>query len=423
MAHQRTVVVTCGEGFEWVESLQRCDVACPPGVARDGFGNCVYIAPYAVNQVFRPIGLENEFAQPIAPLPPAPRVVRWIEPRNMPTPRPMPSQRLWPGTPAPYVLGQSVSDPFSIGQAKAALFAWSKSPGVVSPLSNYGTSLEDVNPNWTQRDGIMLHAFSVWWNADHPQQQIPLGIGNIASAALTVQHMAALKTFGAAQIPPGFQPPPIPTTLPTPAQGQAQAACALACEQKHGITSGALNPTALAACLQACAQGQSVTPQPTLPPPANQPTLPPAQSTTDKKSNTGLLVVGGLAAAVIVGVVAMGAKKGLASNPRGTTVDSDAARELDIYIDNDSRFSPMGDGIGRAVLNNLKKKMAKGTYNHALAPKAWMYVVDSAARAYVREIGGVRGQPTHEVFNAATRRKVASDMADYARDMIKRGEW
>lgn len=419
---QRTVVVTCGEGFEWVESLQRCDVACPWGVQRDANGNCVVIAPYAVNQGFRRPGTELEFAQPIAPIPPAPRIIRWIEPRNMPTPRPMPSQRLWPGTPMPYVLlsgnlGQTVTDPASIAQAKAALFAWSKSPGVVAPLSNYGTSLEDVNPNWTQRDGIMLHSFSVWWNGDHAQK-LPLGTGNIASAALTAAHLAALQTFGGSQIPAGWTPPPIPTSLPTPAQGQAQAACALACEQKYGVTSGALNQSALLTCLQACAQGQPVTPpttQPTLPPGQTQPTLPPAKTDASAKSNTALWVVGGLAAAAVVGVVALGGKKSLASNPRGT-VDEDAARELDLYIDNDSRFSPMGGGIGRAVLNNLKRKMAKGTYNHAFAPKAWQYVVDAAANTYVREHGGPRFQP-------ATRRKVASDMADYARDMIKRGEW
>jgi len=298
--------------------MQRCDLACPPGVQRDAYGRCVYIAPYAVNQTFRRPGTEAVFALPIAPIPPAPRIVRWIEPRNMPTPRPMPSQRLWPGTPMPYVLlsgalGQTVTDPLSIGQAKAALFAWSKSPGVSPPLSNYGTSLEDVNQNWTSRDGIMLHGFSVWWNATH-SNQLPLGTGSIASAELTAAHVVALQTFGAAQIPSGFIPPPL--TVPTPAQGQAQAQCALTCEQKYGVTSGALNQSALLTCLSACAQGQPVTPptQPTLPPPPTQPTLPPAK--TETKSNTALWVVGGLAAAAIVGVTLM-SKKSLASNPRG----------------------------------------------------------------------------------------------------------
>lgn len=293
--------------------MGRCDVACPPGVQRDAYGRCVYIAPYAVNQQFRPIGLENEFAMPIAPIPQPPRVVRWIEPRNMPISRPAPMQRLFPGTPMPYVLlGQSVSDPLSIGQAKAALFAWSKSPGVSPPLSNYGTSLEDVNPNWTARDGIMLHAFSVWWNGDHPNK-LPLGSGDVASAELTAAHVAALQQFGQSQIPPGFIPPP--TSVPTPAQGQAQAACALSCEQKYGITSGTLNPSALATCLQQCAQGQPVTP--TTPTTPTQPTLPPAQTAPEKKGlSTTALVIGGVAAVGVIAAIVLSGKKNLSENPK-----------------------------------------------------------------------------------------------------------
>lgn len=310
------VVVTCGEGFEWVESQQKCMPACPPGVKRDELGNCIVIFPYQVNKTFRQPGYDQVFAMPVAPPFAGPRVVRWVDPGGIPKPKPMPMARLWPGTPAPYVLlsgalGQAVTDQFSIGQAKAALFAWNQSAQI---LSDYGMSLQDVNPNWTPRDGIILHAFSVWWNPSHPSQQLPLGSGGVASAELTAAHLAALQQYMASQVPSGFIPPPL--TVPTPAQGQAQAACALACEQKYGITSGALNPTALATCLQQCAQGQPVAPpaQPTLPTPPTQPTLPPAK--TAEKSGNGLLIAGGIAAALLVGTIVLTRNKSLAENPK-----------------------------------------------------------------------------------------------------------
>jgi len=101
-------------------------------------------------------------------------------------------------------------------------------------------------------------------------------------------------------------------------------------------------------------------------------------------------------------------------------VDVDAARELELYIDNDRRFSPQSPkGQGRAVALNLLRKMRRGTYDHSKAPRAWQYVVDNAARAYVREFGG----DLRTIFPATTRRYVAYEMANEFASAAERGEY
>lgn len=96
-------------------------------------------------------------------------------------------------------------------------------------------------------------------------------------------------------------------------------------------------------------------------------------------------------------------------NPARTSYDRDAARELMLYVTSDSRYNPYGQGMGRNVAENLRKKMRKGDYNPAQAPKAWEYVVAAAAKSYVKEFGEGEWSRT---FNATTRRAVAEQMAD-----------
>jgi hypothetical protein len=96
----------------------------------------------------------------------------------------------------------------------------------------------------------------------------------------------------------------------------------------------------------------------------------------------------------------------MAANP--TEVDETAANELLLYIENTAEL--MGPrSIGASVRDNLLRKMKRGRYDHALAPKAWQYVVDQGAKSYVKEFGG---GPWHVAFNAATRREVAKELAE-----------
>jgi len=65
--------------------------------------------------------------------------------------------------------------------------------------------------------------------------------------------------------------------------------------------------------------------------------------------------------------------------------DKDAAREIQLYADNDSmlyyqRRNP--------ILKNLSKKYLKGTYDVDKAAKLWRYYIDAAMQKYHKEFGG-----------------------------------
>jgi hypothetical protein len=93
-------------------------------------------------------------------------------------------------------------------------------------------------------------------------------------------------------------------------------------------------------------------------------------------------------------------------NGRATTVDPVAARELDLYIANTYELIGAPNSIGKSIDTNLKRKLASGKYDPALAPKAWQYLVDQGAKRYEKEFGS-----DSPIFNAATRRQVAADFA------------
>ena len=65
--------------------------------------------------------------------------------------------------------------------------------------------------------------------------------------------------------------------------------------------------------------------------------------------------------------------------------DEHAETELKLYIQNDrdlyrQQIVP--------IIKNVQRRMKKGTYDHAKAPKLWMYLVDNGAKKYVKEFGG-----------------------------------
>jgi hypothetical protein len=89
-----------------------------------------------------------------------------------------------------------------------------------------------------------------------------------------------------------------------------------------------------------------------------------------------------------------------------TTVDPVAAHELDLYIANTYELIGAPNSIGKSIDTNLKRKLASGKYDPALAPKAWQHLVDQGAKRYEKEFGD-----SSPIFNAATRRQVAADFA------------
>ena len=100
-------------------------------------------------------------------------------------------------------------------------------------------------------------------------------------------------------------------------------------------------------------------------------------------------------------------------------IDSDAVNELDSYINNNEdlyrrKFMP--------IISNIKRKIAKGVYDHEKAQILWMYLVDDAAKAYIDEHGSI-DQDVKDVFPKETRLQVAQVIADREKENIEQGEY
>ena len=100
-------------------------------------------------------------------------------------------------------------------------------------------------------------------------------------------------------------------------------------------------------------------------------------------------------------------------------IDSDAVNELDTYIMNSEelyrrRFMP--------IISNIKRKMKRNVYDHEKAQKLWMYLVDDAAKEYVKEFGSAQDDVA-TMFPKETRQQVARIISDRELENIKQGEY
>jgi len=80
--------------------------------------------------------------------------------------------------------------------------------------------------------------------------------------------------------------------------------------------------------------------------------------------------------------------------------------ELKLYIDNDG---DLYRSQTTSIINNLKRRLAKGTYDRTLAEKLWGYLAESGAKKYVKDMGG---GTWHQVFSVADRKAVAKELND-----------
>lgn len=113
---------------------------------------------------------------------------------------------------------------------------------------------------------------------------------------------------------------------------------------------------------------------------------------------------------------------GLRTSLRGlsgkrSVCDTTAVRELRLYGENTEslyrqRYLP--------IVKNLRTKMARGTYDHEKAAKAFKHWADDAAKRYEREYSS---RPYGTTFSAETRRCLAREMADDFRAQAKAGEF
>ena len=100
-------------------------------------------------------------------------------------------------------------------------------------------------------------------------------------------------------------------------------------------------------------------------------------------------------------------------------IDSDAVNELDSYLMNNEdlyrrRFMP--------IISNIRRKMNRNVYDHEKVIKLWMYLVDDAAKEYVKQHGSV-DQDVKDMFPKETRLQVAQIIADRELENIKQGEY
>ena len=87
--------------------------------------------------------------------------------------------------------------------------------------------------------------------------------------------------------------------------------------------------------------------------------------------------------------------------------DPDAAREIELYADNDSQLYFQ---MRKPILVNLGKKYKKGTYDIDKAAKLWRYYVEAAMKKYNKEFGS-RSDKWFELLDTHDRNLLARDYA------------
>lgn len=97
-------------------------------------------------------------------------------------------------------------------------------------------------------------------------------------------------------------------------------------------------------------------------------------------------------------------------SPNRGEADEDAAAELLLYITNTGElYGPRS--IGDSIEKNYARKWKAGTFNRDKAIVGYKYLVEAAAKRYVKEHGS-RGQMWHSMFDVPTRQLVAQMLTD-----------
>mgnify|MGYP003138628824 CR=1 FL=1 len=91
------------------------------------------------------------------------------------------------------------------------------------------------------------------------------------------------------------------------------------------------------------------------------------------------------------------------------------ARELKLYIDNDSRlyrqrFLP--------IMRNLSNKMMKDKYKSSLAVRAFMYLVNDGVKKYIADYAGDK-----DMFSRADKKAVAKEYVQEFEDAYDNEEY
>lgn len=123
-----------------------------------------------------------------------------------------------------------------------------------------------------------------------------------------------------------------------------------------------------------------------------------------KSHNVNIRVVSGLGKSIKIG-----------SMP--SYKDKDAAREIQLYADNDSQLYRQRKN---PILQNLSRKYIKGTYDINKAAKLWRYYIDAALQKYHKEFGS-RGDKWYELLSVPDRNLLALEYAINTKDEFDLG--
>lgn len=90
--------------------------------------------------------------------------------------------------------------------------------------------------------------------------------------------------------------------------------------------------------------------------------------------------------------------------------DETAARELSLYIENEYDLIGAPNSQGKAIEKNLLAKIRNGTFDLAKSELAWMYLMETGAKKYAKEMGSGEREWSR-MFNKPTRELVAHEFA------------
>ena len=93
------------------------------------------------------------------------------------------------------------------------------------------------------------------------------------------------------------------------------------------------------------------------------------------------------------------------NNGSRSVVDTVAARELELYIENERNLVGPGNTMGANIMRMLAGRIVRGTYDSTKAWKAWSPLVTEGAKRYKREHGPLNA-------SKATRDAVATRLSE-----------
>ena len=83
---------------------------------------------------------------------------------------------------------------------------------------------------------------------------------------------------------------------------------------------------------------------------------------------------------------------------------------------------PKNRGVINPYKINIRRKLKRNVYDHEKAQKLWMYLIDDAAKEYVKEFGSQQDDVA-DMFPKETREQVARVISDRELENIKQGEY